>query len=187
MALARPGLLRDTLGSLAVVGVVAVVAFGLPFLDRRVPDTRPVAAGVLYPVGGGVSVAPPPGAHLDVTRTRPGPDRGTALFLVREVRVVVVVTPYRGDLQGASERLRNKIVRVADAQLSGDDGPIRTGSDVVGRQGRYSGQGRAGTYAVFVANGRSAEVTVSGSEGDLARLSAEIDAMVSSLTFGGGR
>jgi hypothetical protein len=187
MGLARPGLLRDSLASLAVVGVVAAVAFGLPFLDRRVPDTRPVAAGVPYPVGGGVSVAPPPGARIDVTRTRPGPDRGTALFIVRGVRAVVVVTPYRGDLQSASDRLRHKIVRVADAQLSGADGPIRTGSNVVGRHGHYRGQGRAGTYAVFVANGRSAEVTVSGSEGDLAQLGEEFHAIVSSLTFGGGR
>jgi hypothetical protein len=185
MGLARAGLLRDTLGSLAVVGVVAAVAFGLPFLDRRLPDTRPVTAGVPYQVGGGVSVDPPPGASLDVTRTRPGPARGTALFVVRGVRVAVVVTPYRGDLEGAAARLHRKIVRVGDAQLSGGDAPVRIGRDVVGRQGRYAGSGRAGTYAVFVADGNSAEVTASGAETDLAMLGPELDAMIHSLTFGG--
>jgi hypothetical protein len=183
---ARAGLLRDALGSLAVVGVVAVVAFGLPFLDRRLPDTRPIAAGVPYQVGGGVSVDPPAGARLDVTRTRPGSDRGTALFIIRGVRVAVVVTPYRGDLPGASARLRNKIERVGDAELTNDDAPITTRSGLVGREGRYTGRGRVGTYAVFIAGGRSAEVTASGAGNDLAGLGPEVDAMVSTLTFWSG-
>jgi len=186
MGLARAGLLRDTLGSLAVVGVVAVVAFGLPFLDHRMPDTRPIAAGVPYQVGGGVSVDPPARALLDVTRTRPGTDRGTALFVVSEVRVAVVVTPYRGDLEGASARLRNKIVRVSDAHTTSGDAPITTRGGVVGRQGRYTEPERSGTYAVFIADGRSAEVTASGSTDDLAALGPELEAMVCTLTFGSG-
>jgi hypothetical protein len=186
MGLARAGLLRDALGSLVVVGVVALIAFGLPFLDRRMPDTRPIAAGVPYQVGGGVSVDPPAGARLDVTRTRPGSDRGTALFVVRGVRVAVVVTPYRGDLDGASGRLRNKIARVGDAQVTSGDAPITTSGGVAGRKGSYTGPERIGMYAVFIADGRSAEVTASGSNSDLAALGPEFDAMVSTLTFGSG-
>jgi hypothetical protein len=186
MGLARAGLLRDALGSLAVVGAVALVAFGLPFLDRRLPDTRPIAAGVPYPVGGGVSVDPPAAARLDVTRTRPGSDRGTALFLVGGVRVAVVVTPYHGDLAGASSRLRHKIARVGDARLADGEAPISTRGGVVGRQGRYSGSERVGTYAVFIAGGRTAEVTASGSNNDLAGLGSEFDEMISTLTFGSG-
>ena len=186
MGLARAGLLRDTLGSLAVVGVVAIVAFGLPLLDRRLPDTRPIAAGVPYQVGGGVRVDPPTGARLDVTRTRPGSDRGTALFVVQGVRVAVVVTPYRGDLEGASARLRNKIQRAGDTQLTTGDAPISTRSGVVGRQGRYGGPERVGAYAVFLADGHSAEVTASGSSNDLVGFGPELEAMVSTLTFGSG-
>jgi len=186
MGLARAGLLRDVLGSLVVVGAVALVAFGLPFIDRRLPDTRPIAADVPYQVGGGVSVDPPDAANLDVTRTRPGSDRGTALFLVRGVRVAVVVTPYDGDLAGASSRLRHKIARVGDARLADAEAPISTRGGVVGRQGRYTGPDRVGTYAVFIGDGRAAEVTASGSDTDLAVLGPEFDAMVSTLTFGSG-
>jgi hypothetical protein len=184
MGLARAGLLRDTVGSLAVVVFVAAVTFGLPLLDRRLPDTRPVAAGVPYHVGGGVSVDPAPEAHLDVTKTRPGPDRGSALFIVRGVRVAVVVTPYRGDLNGAAERLHHKIARVADAQPNGDDTSVRTRTDISGSQGSYALPGRAGRYAVFVVAGLSAELTASGSDSDMARLRPELDSMITSITAG---
>jgi hypothetical protein len=186
MGLARAGLLRDALGSLAVVGVVAVIAFGLPFLDRHLPDTRPMSAGVPYQVGGGVTVEPPAGALLDVTKTRPESNRGTVLFTVGGVRVAVVVTPYRGDLDGATNRLRNKIMRVGAGQIINGDAPISARGGVVGRQGTYTGQDRVGTYTVFIAGGRSAEVTASGSNDDLTRLASDFDAMVRTLTFRSG-
>jgi hypothetical protein len=106
--------------------------------------------------------------------------------VVSEVRVAVVVTPYRGDLEGASARLRNKIARVSDAHTTSGDSPITTRGGVVGRQGRYAEPERRGMYAVFIADGRSAEVTASGSTDDLAALGPELEAMVSTLTFGSG-
>ncbi len=166
--------------------MVALIAFGLPFLDHQLPDTRLVAAGVPYRIGGGVSINPAGGARVDLTRTRPSSDRGTALFIVRGVRIVVVVVPYRGSLDGAATRLRQKIVRAGDAELSGSDSATRTGQDVVGRQGRYAGSDRVGSYAVFVDAAHSAEFTASGSDTDLAKLGPELDAMTHSLTFGSG-
>jgi hypothetical protein len=174
--------MRDTLGSLAVLGAVAFTAFGLPLIDRALPPSRPAAVEP-FPVGGGVTVMPPPGAEIDVSKTRPGADRGTALFLADGVRLAVVVTPYRGNLDDASSRLHNKLMRAGDAQV-GQGGPVRTADDVAGLQGSYSTSGRPGTYAVFVADGRSVEVTASGTDAELRGLGAGIEMVIRSVRFG---
>ncbi len=184
MGPARAGLRRDTLGSLAIAGAVALIAFGLPYADHLFPDTRPVMARASYGVGGGVTLVPPAGADVDVTQTRPGLDQGTALFTAEGVRVAVVVTRYRDSLDASATRLRLRIVRVGDARLAGDEGSVTTAAGVVGRTGGYAGTGRTGTYAVFVADGHSAEVTVSGSATDMARLRPQLDLMVRSVSFG---
>src|SRR5256885_3226145 len=109
MGLAVRRLLRETWCSLGVLAVVGTVAFGLPAIDRAVPGTRPVPPDQAYVVGGGVSVIPPPGAVLDVTRTRPRTDRGSALFVLGAVRYAVLVSPYTGDLTAAADRLRHRL------------------------------------------------------------------------------
>jgi hypothetical protein len=174
--------MRDTLGSLAVLGAVAFTAFGLPLIDRAMPPSRPAAVEP-FPVGGGVTVVPPPGAAIDMSKTRPGADRGTALFLANGVRLAVVVMPYRGNLDDASARLHNKLMRAGQSQV-GPGGPVRTFDDVAGLWGTYSTSGRPGTYAVFVADGRSAELTASGPESDLRSLGAGIEIVIRSVRFG---
>jgi hypothetical protein len=186
MGLGRAGLRRDTLGSLAIAGAVAVIAFALPIADHRVSGTKPVTAGTAYRVGAGVTLALPEDASVDVTQTRPGRNQGTAVFTAGAVRVAVVVTPYHNGLDDAAARLRAKIVRSGDAQLAGTEGPVTTVAGVPGRFGGYTGNGRAGTYAVFVADGYSAEVTASGSATDMTRLRPQLDQMVRSVSFGGG-
>jgi hypothetical protein len=176
--------MRDTLGSLVVLGIVAFTAFGLPLIDRTLPGSRDLPAGPApYSVGGGVSVVPPTGARLDVTKTRTGAERGTALFLAGGVRLAVVVTPYRGSLDDASVRLHNKLQRAGDGRV-GAGGPIRTEQDVTGVQGSYVTAGRPGTYAVFVADGRSVEVTASGPESDLD--GPALERVIRSVSFDGG-
>src|SRR5262245_94914 len=98
MGLARAGLRRDTLGSLAIAGAVAVIAFALPIADHRVSGTKPATASPAYRVGADVTLALPDGASMDVTQTRPGNDQGTAVFVVDAMRVAVVVTPYHNGL-----------------------------------------------------------------------------------------
>jgi hypothetical protein len=174
--------MRDTLGSLVVLGAVAFAAFAPPLIDRALPPSRATAAEP-FPVGGGVTVVPPAGAQLDVSKTRTAAERGTALFLADGVRVAVVVTPYRGSLADASDRLHNKLMRVGDSQVD-QDRPVRTVDDVAGLQGTYTTSGRPGTYAVFVADGRSVEVTASGPESDLRSLGGGIDVAIRSIRFG---
>jgi len=65
--------LMNLLGAFGVVAILAGLAFGLPAIDRALPDERPVRSDVPYPIGAGVTVVPPAGATLDVTVTRPGP------------------------------------------------------------------------------------------------------------------
>lgn len=162
MATARHRLAHNLLASLAILGAVAAIAVGLPALDRALPADRPVRAGVPYPVGAGVTVVPPPAAMLDVTKTRPGPDGGTALFVLDTIRYAIVVGPFSGTLDAAAERLRRKIAENRGYQITGAERPVTTAQGVHGRQGGYTAPGRAGRYAVFVVDELAIEVTVSG-------------------------
>ena len=187
MGSAQAGSLRNAWGSLAVLAAVAVIAFGLPLLDRALPSARALAAGRPYQVGAEVSVVPPGGAHVDVTGTRPGADRGTALFLVGGVRLVVVVSPYQGNLNAAATRLAAKITHSTGFQVARDGQPIRSEQGVPGLRGGYSSPGRLGAYAVFVAHDRSVELTASGPESELRSLAAALATSVDSVQFGAAR
>ncbi|HYN96432.1 MAG TPA: hypothetical protein VES42_21535 [Pilimelia sp.] len=180
----RSRLLGNLLGSLAVLAVAAAVAIGLPALDRALPAARPVTHGQPYGIGAGVTVVPPAGALLDVTKTRPGPRRGTALFLLGSVRYAVVVGPFTGSLPEAAARLRHKITATRGCQVTGTERPVTTGAGVGGRAGGYAAPGRAGRYSVFLVRGLAVEVTVSGTQADLRGALGRVEASTASLAFG---
>ncbi|GLY07184.1 MULTISPECIES: hypothetical protein [Actinoplanes] len=182
--------LPGTLGlplALGLVLVLAFLTFGLPLLDQAVPAQRPVPAGLPYPVGAGVTVVPPPGATLDVTGTRPGEDRGTALFRVGRVRYAIAVQPFDGDLSAAAVRLRQRITGTSGHRVTGTQLAVSTAGGLDGVQGVYSAGGRDGRYAVFVAHGLTIEVTVSGADLDLGRTLPAIDASTRTLDYEAGR
>jgi hypothetical protein len=178
--------LPGTLGlpvALAVALILAVLAFGLPALDRAVPAERTVASGRPYLVGAGVTVVPPPGATLDVTGTRPGTDRGTALFRIDRVRYAIEVKPFDGDLTAAAVRLRQRITGTSGHQITGTQLAVSTAGGLAGVQGGYTAGDRDGRYAVFVANGLTIEVMVSGNDADLGRVLPVIDASTRTLRY----
>lgn len=175
--------LINLLGALSLVGALAGLAFGLPALDRALPADRPVPSDRPYPIGGGVTVVPPPGARVDVTETRPTDETGTALFRLGPVRYVISVRPFKGDLPGAAARLRERITGTTGYQVTGTELTIATVSGLAGLQGGYTAPGRGGRYAVFLADGRTIEVTVSGADLDLGRSLPAIDASTKSLSY----
>jgi len=186
MARARAGLARNASASLAVVGAVAFFAFGLPALDRSLPADRPLPAGVAYAVGGPVTVVPPEGAGVDLTRTRPAAEGGTALFVLGGTRFAVVVSPYDGTLAEAVSRLQNKITKANGVQVTGATHTVMTATGVPGVRGSFQAPGRSGEYAVFVHADVVVEATASGSEAHLQSLRPAIDAALRSVSFGGG-
>ena len=178
----RTVLLRNAVGSLTVLGVLLAIAAGLPALNRALPGGL-IMGPEPYAVGAGVTVRPPSGAQLDVSRTRPGSDRGTALFTVDGVRYVVVVDRYAGSLPEAAERLRRKITQTAGYQVTDAERPTATAAGVAGMRGTYTSPERRGGYAVFVARGLVVELTVSGPDVQVSRVAAAIDHSISSVTF----
>ncbi|MEU4156099.1 hypothetical protein [Actinoplanes sp. NPDC026670] len=177
--------LPGTLGlpvALAVASILAVLAFGLPVLDRAVPAERAVASGP-YLVGAGVTVVPPPGAVLDVTGTRPGSDRGTVLFRLGLVRYAIDVEPFDGDLTAAAVRLRQRITGINGHRITGTQLAVSTAGGFAGVQGGYTTGERDGRYAVFVANGLTIEVMVSGDDTDLGPALPAIDASTRTLRY----
>lgn len=184
MGPARAGFVRNALSSLAVLGVVALVAFGLPLLNRLLPAGRPVPDAP-YRVGAGVSVLPPTGARIDVTGTRPHADRGTVRFVANGVRFVLVVTPFRGTLPQGAARLRHKITKAGGYQVAVGERLVRTVQGVDGVRGVYFAPGRVGEYAVLVAHDLSVEVTASGPESRQREVSGALDRSLHSVTFRG--
>ncbi|MEU8655419.1 hypothetical protein [Actinoplanes philippinensis] len=178
--------LPGTLGlsvALAMASILAVLAFGLPALDRAVPAERAVASGRPYLVGAGVTVVPPPGAVLDVTGTRPGSDRGTALFRLGMVRYAIGVEPFDGDLTAAAVRLRQRITGINGHRITGTQLAVSTAGGFAGVQGGYTAGDRDGRYAVFVANGLTIEVMVSGDDTDLETALPDIEASTRTLRY----
>jgi len=174
---------RNLLGSLAILATLSGIAYGLPAIDRALPADRPVTAGEPYQVGAGVTVIPPPHAMIDVTKTRPGQDRGTALFILDSVRFVIVVVPFGGTLDEAAVRLRRKITDTTGYQVAGNERRVATAEGVTGRQGSYTAPGRAGRYAVFVVDGLAVEVTLSGSGTRFDAALAPVTASMRSISF----
>jgi hypothetical protein len=161
--------LTNLLGASGVVATLAALGLGLPAVDRALPAERAVSSTDRYPVGAGITVIPPVGATLDVTGTRPGDDEGTVLFHLGPVRYAIVVRPFTGDLETAAARLRQRITSTAGYQVTGAQLAVDTATGLAGLQGGYTAPGRGGRYAVFVTDGLTIEVTVSGGDLDLGR------------------
>lgn len=168
-------------GALGVVAVLAGLAYGLPAVDRALPAERPVVPGVPYEIGADVSVVPPRGAVLDVSGTRQGDADGRVLFRIGPVRYSILVRPFDGTLDAAATSLRRRITATAGYQITGGQLGIMTGQNLAGLQGGYAGPGQGGRYAVFLAGGRTIEVTVTGAELDLGRTLPAIDASTRTL------
>ena len=181
MATAGVRLLRNLASSVAVLAVILFVAFGLPAINRMVPAGSNKIGGRAYGVGGGVIVVPPLDARIDPASTRPGNDRGTVLFLLGPVRYAIVVDPFAGSMEEAASALRTKITSTRGYQVTDGERPYATAGGLVGVQGCYSAPGRLGRYAVFLSDGRSIEVTVSGAEGDLSGQMTQIEASIASI------
>jgi hypothetical protein len=179
--------LVNLLGAFGLVAALAGLAFGLPAIDRSLPADRPVRAGEPYLIGADVTVVPPRGAVLDVTGTRPGDRDATALFRIGPVRYAIAVRPFDGTLDMAAARLRQRITGTPGYQVTGGQLAIATRGGITGLQGGYTAPGRGGRYAVFVADSRTVEVTVSGSEMDLGRALPAIEASTRTLRFTGAR
>jgi hypothetical protein len=183
MASARPGPVGNALGSLAIAAFVALIAFGLPAIDRLLPSTRDLTAGARIAVGAGVTLVPPAGARLDLSRTRPGTQHGTALFTLGTIRYAVVAGPYTGSLADATMRQREQITARAGYQIADGDRAIRSNAGVDGRTGGYDSPGRTGEYVVFVADGRFVELTASAPDADLRTQRWAVEASARSVTF----
>ena len=181
MGLAAGQLPRNALGSLGVMAVVGIMALGLPALDRALATDRPVSHDAPYRLGGGIDVVPPPAAVLDVSRTRPRAESGTALFRLGPVRYALIVTPNAGNLTGAVTRLRGRLCGTGRCRTS-EATVLHTDGGPTGRVGTIEAPGpRAGRYAAFIVGTRVVEVVVTGPTDALAHRLPAIEASLATL------
>jgi hypothetical protein len=179
----RSGLI-NLLAAAIMVTILAGLAFGLPAVDAALPDERPVPADRPYRIGAGVSVLPPAGAVIDLTRTRPADRRGTVVFVVGEVRYAITVQPSSSTLDEALARLRRRITATPGYRATGTEAAVTTDTGLIGRQGSYTAPDRGGRYATFLVDGLVIEVTVAGDGADRGPALAGIEASTRSIRYG---
>jgi hypothetical protein len=172
-------------GAASVLAVLLAVVLLLPALNRAVPLSRGNVATKRHDVAAGVSVLPPVGGLIAKT-THSGEESGSVLFLVGPAVYVVSVQPYDGDLAGATVQLKIKIQGMRGYQVTSGDVPLVTRSGIPGVGGSFTAPGRLGRFAAFRVPGHAIEVTVNGSDGDLAQALQRIDESIASITYEGG-
>jgi hypothetical protein len=168
--------LTNLVAALTMLAILAGLAFGLPAVDASIAAERPVEAGRPFAVGGGVTVVPPDGATVDLTRTRPAARRGSAVLLVGPVRYAISVHPFRGTLDEATARLRRTVTGDAGYQVTGTEITVATDSGLTGRQGSWTAPGHSGRYAVYLVDGLAIDVAVTGTTADLGRALPAVEA-----------
>jgi len=174
---------RNLAGAVSVLGALLIVVFGLPAIDRAVPVNPDSATARRREVAGGVTVIPPAGALIAKT-SRSGPKEGSILFLIGPARYVMAVAPFEGDLPAAYGRLRTKIQSMRGYQVTAGEEPIVTKSGLKGLTAGFTAPGRTGRFAVFLAPGLAIEVTVTGSEADLAQALLRVDESIATIAYG---
>lgn len=173
-------------GALSVLGALLTVVFGLPALDRAVPADRALASAQRREVAAGVTVVPPVGAFIaKASKSESG--NGSVLFLVGPARYVIAVSPFDGDLTAANDKLKTRIQAMRGYQVTAGEQPLVTKGGITGVAGTFTAPGRVGRYAAFVVPGHIVEVTITGSEADLAPALKRIDESVASISYGGDR
>ena len=171
-ALPGPGWCGTRWAAWSSLGAVAFVAFGLPLLDRSLPR-----AGRWRPASRTPSAVRSPSFRRPAptstsAETRPGADRGTALFVVdgrpaRRGRLAVPGQPRRRRAAAAQEDHQHR----PGTRSTGPEQEIRTDQG----RGRAAGAptrspGRPGRVRRLRGRGHaSVEVTASGGEQDAAR------------------
>jgi hypothetical protein len=168
--------LPNLVAALTLLATLGGLAFGLPAVDRSLPAERAVQADRRYPVGAGITVVPPAGAVVDLTRTRPAARRGALVLRLGGVRCVITVQPSRSTADAAVSRLRRRLTDLGN-QITGPEQPVATDSGLTGLRGSWTAApDRTGRYAVYLVDGLVVEVTVSGAgDGpDLAAVEASL-------------
>ncbi|PSK98448.1 hypothetical protein CLV63_105122 [Murinocardiopsis flavida] len=162
------------------LGMIALLALGLPLLNALLPDSEPVPAdrSMRIASGGGhdATLTFDPGWALHPDSSQEGQNY---LFSRNHVRLVLnTVTPHDGSPDSAADLWSGmrKIVRVSDpATRLGEPRPVASDSGATGLSGSARTDTEAGTAGVFPAPGRDFAVemvVMSGPEATAADVEA---------------
>jgi hypothetical protein len=171
--------LRNLAWSAGILVVIGSLAVGLPAVNAALPAARPVPVDRPFPLGSGVTVVPPPSAQVDITTSVPG----RTLFVLGEVRYLLVVAAFDGSLDDAAAQVRQKITANLGYQVTGPETATSTRHGVTGRQGGYTSPGRIGRYAVYLARGVAVQATIAGADLELRSVLAVLTASLASIEF----
>ncbi|WP_412541001.1 hypothetical protein R8Z50_35410 [Longispora sp. K20-0274] len=160
--------------------MLAALLFGLPAVNRALPAERSLPAGQELAIGYGVTITPPVGARVDVTRTLP--NRGVLALVLHGLDFRAEAKTTSDGVDGLAGRLRTRVQNQRGVQVTGDAREVHTDAGVRGLRGTFSSTGRDGIYAAYVANGIGVQITVSGTA--LAEQVGAVEQSLAGLRFG---
>lgn len=188
------GLDRRSIGyALVAVGVIALWAWVLPWVDGRVTWDDTTGPDEALQVTDDVSMTVPPGwgviAGLRTTdETRGGQTSTKQDALVKDG---VLFSVLQGSFDESPVRLLDQAQRITGASTSGFEvaGEIRDVTTATGLRGvaqEFTYGTGIGSITTFVVDGTGIEIQVTGPRAQVGALQEETDAMIDSLAQDGG-
>jgi len=183
---------RSTIPYAAVVaGLVVLMQFVLPAINRSIPYDDPVQSGDVLAVAGGVTFEPAVGWNV-VSGVRQGGSETTgaigpkAKVVSGDVSFEVSADRFDGDASALLAQIRKTTDALnddGDFHVVGGEASFTTSSGLKGTLSQYSSSGANGFIAAIVENGLGIEVVAtSGSDLD-DKTVKEIAGMLDSLTL----
>ncbi|HEY8092978.1 MAG TPA: hypothetical protein VID93_04325 [Acidimicrobiales bacterium] len=183
---AAPGFLgldrRGWPGTIAVAAVVAVIALGLPLLNRLVSADQPVEPGTAIDVGRGVAFTAVDGWSIDAEQT----DAQRDIVVLHKGPLALLFEARASDrsLPEEYDRLAEEIRSGAGVQLFNGATAFTTDGGLTGMGGSYSSPESEGRFAVLQAGDTVVRLLAKGPPDAMAADLGDVEQMVQTLRIG---
>ncbi|MFC7534792.1 hypothetical protein [Actinoplanes sp. GCM10030250] len=188
------GLDRRTLLPGFVVLFLAIALRGLlPLIDQAVPGNDVIKPGDRINLDGGLTVTPPVGWQLTdgilvgENTVQPGAGSPTASVVQKGVGAQMRVAPFSGDAEALLDQVisnDSKSGQQPQFAVTGNRGSVTATGGITGAVEDYTSTSGDGILAAYTfTDGRGLVVNVIGTGNQLAAHSAEIDAMLRSVSL----
>jgi hypothetical protein len=172
---------RTTLGSVIILLIALFFAYGLPFINERIPGSATVAAGTRIPLGQGASYTTVDGWTLELAKTKPN---DTSALTQDGSELVLTTAPWEASREALVTRTKTLFEGAARLHAYSDETPFRTTSGLEGVTYTIHGAHLEGrVWVILLADRKTGLVArLRGIPGTLTPALHDATAMVNSLT-----
>ncbi|MBG0565580.1 hypothetical protein [Actinoplanes aureus] len=184
---------RTLLPGLVVFAIAILLRSVIPLIDQATPGDAVVQTGDRLNLGGGLTIAPPVGWRLvdgiliGTKTVQPGTGSPTAAVVQGGVSAQIEVAPFAGDADALLNQINRNDSRTntRPAFTAGNQRSAVTAvGGVTGVTESYTSTSGDGVIAAYTfSDGRGLAVEVAGTSDQLSARTAQIDAMLRSVTL----